>query len=45
MGLDHVLFDFLTNAAVGAATVLLLLFAVGVGMPRRAAVPIRRLNR
>ena len=45
MGLDYVLFDFLTHAAVGAVTVLLLFFFVGVGMPRRVPAPIRRLHR
>ncbi len=45
MGMDHVLFEFLARAAVGACTVLLLLFVVGVGMPRRVAIPIRRLHR
>ncbi len=45
MGLDHVLFDFLSRAAVGAATVLLVILAVGIGIPRRATVAIRRLHR
>jgi hypothetical protein len=45
MGLDHVLIDFLANAAVGAGTVLLLIFAVGLGIPRRAPVTIRRTTR
>jgi hypothetical protein len=45
MGLDHVLFDFLSRAAVGAATVLLVILAVGLGIPRRATVVIRRLHR
>jgi hypothetical protein len=45
MGLDRVLIDFLASAAVGAGTVLLVIIVVGIGMPRRAAVAIRRTNR
>jgi len=45
MGLDHVLFDFLSRAGVGAATVLLVILLAGVGIPRRAPVAIRRLHR
>jgi hypothetical protein len=42
MGLDHTLVEFLVSAAVGAATVLLVIIFVGVGIPRRAPVGIRR---
>jgi len=42
MGLDHVLIDFLASAAVGAGTVLLVILFVGIGIPRRSAVAIRR---
>jgi len=45
MGLDRVLIDFLASAAVGAGTVLLVIIVVGIGMPRRGAVAIRRTNR
>lgn len=45
MGLDHVLFDFLSRAAVGAATVLLVILVVGIGIPRRATIAVRRLHR
>ncbi len=45
MDLDHVLFDFLARAAVGAITVLLVILVAGVGIPRRAAIAIRRLHR
>ena len=45
MGLDHVLLDFFSHAAAGAATVLLVIFFVGLGIPRRSAAPIRRNNR
>jgi hypothetical protein len=42
MGLDHTLVEFLVSAAVGAAMVLLVIIFVGVGIPRRAPVQIRR---
>ena len=42
MGLDHTLIEFLVSAAVGAATVLLVIIFVGVGIPRRSPVGIRR---
>ena len=45
MGLDRVLIDFLASAAVGAGTVLLVIIVVAIGMPRRAAVALRRTNR
>lgn len=45
MGIDHVLADFLVSAAVGAGTVLLIIMAVGIGIPRRTAVAIRRTIR
>ena len=45
MGLDHVLIDFLTRAAVGAASVLLLILLVGAGIPRRSPVAMRRTIR
>jgi hypothetical protein len=55
LGLDHTLIDFLANAAVGAATVLLVLFFVALRIPRRrsansvtsippAATQIRKFN-
>jgi len=45
MGLDHVLIDFLTRAAVGAASVFLVIMFAGLRIPRRAAVAVRRPNR
>jgi hypothetical protein len=45
MGLDHTLIEFLVSAAVGAAMVLLVIIFVGVGIPRRAPVGIRRQRR
>jgi hypothetical protein len=45
MGLDRVLIDFLASAAVGAATVLLVIVFVGIRIPRRAAVAVRRTIR
>jgi len=35
LGLDHALIDFLTYAAVGAATVLLAILFLGIRIPRR----------
>jgi len=45
MGLDHVLIDFFSRAAAGAASVLMVIFVVGLGIPRRAESPIRRNRR
>jgi hypothetical protein len=45
MNLDQVLLDFFSCAAIGAGTVLLVILVAGVGIPRRAPVPIRRLHR
>jgi hypothetical protein len=45
MGLDHVLIDFFAHAAAGAASVLMIIFVIGLGMPRRAESPIRRNRR
>ena len=45
MGLDHTLIEFLVSAAIGAATVLLVIIFVGVGIPRRSPVGIRRPQR
>jgi len=45
MGLDHVLIDFFSRAAAGAASVLMVIFVVGFGIPRRAESPIRRNRR
>jgi len=45
MGLDHVLIEFFSRAAAGAASVLMIIFVVGLGIPRRATSPIRRTNR
>ena len=45
MGLDRTLIEFLVSAAVGAATVLLVIIFVGVGIPRRSPVRIRRQQR
>jgi len=42
MGLDHVLIDFFARAAAGAASVLMVIFIVGLGLPRRAESPVRR---
>ena len=42
MGLDHVLIDFFAHAAAGAASVLMVIFIVGLGLPRRAESPVRR---
>lgn len=42
MGLDHVLVDFLARTATGAASVLLLILLVGLSIPRRAPVAVRR---
>ncbi len=42
MGLDHVLIDFFSRAAAGAASVLMVIFIVGLGLPRRAESPVRR---
>lgn len=42
MGLDHVLIEFVTNAAIGAATVLLVILFVGIGIPHRSTVTLRR---
>jgi hypothetical protein len=44
LGLDHVLIDFLANAAVGAATVLFVLFLVALRIPRRQSSNSPRLN-
>lgn len=45
MGLDHVFIDFLASAAVGAGTVLLVIVVVGIGIPRRVPVAMRRTVR
>ncbi len=45
MGLDHVLIDFFAHAAAGAASVLMIIFVIGLGMPRRAESPLRRNRR
>jgi hypothetical protein len=45
MGLDHVLIDFFSRAAAGAASVLMIIFVVGLGIPRRAESPVRRNRR
>jgi hypothetical protein len=45
MGLDHTLIEFLVSAAVGAATVLLVIIFVGIGIPRRSSAGIRRTPR
>ena len=45
MGLDHVLIDFCARAAAGAASVLMIIFIVGLGIPRRAESPVRRNRR
>jgi len=45
MGLDHVLIDFFAHAAAGAASVLVVIFFVGIGIPRRSAAVIRRIHR
>ena len=45
MGLDHVLLDFFARAAAGAASVLMVIFLVGISIPRRSAAVIRRNRR
>jgi hypothetical protein len=45
MGLDHVLLEFFGHAAAGAATALVVIFFVGLGIPRRSAITIRRTHR
>ncbi|HTS09376.1 MAG TPA: hypothetical protein VMP68_27680 [Candidatus Eisenbacteria bacterium] len=45
MGLDHVLIDFFARAAAGAASVLMVIFIIGLGMPRRAESAVRRNRR
>ncbi len=45
MGLDHVFFDFLARAAVGAGTVLIVIMFVGIRIPRRTPAVIRRTIR
>jgi hypothetical protein len=45
MGLDHVLIDFFARAAAGAASVLMVIFLIGLGIPRRAESPVRRKSR
>jgi hypothetical protein len=45
MGLDHVLVEFFSRAAAGAASVLMIIFFLGLGIPRRAASVVRRTNR
>jgi hypothetical protein len=42
MGLGFLLSGFLLNIAVGAGTVLVLFLIIGLGMPKRAAVPSNR---
>jgi len=44
MGLDHVLIDFFAHAAAGAASVLVVIFFVGIGIPRRSS-EYRRIHR
>jgi len=45
MGLDHVLIEFFSRAAAGAASVLMVIFVIGLGIPRRAESPIRHNRR
>jgi hypothetical protein len=45
MGLDHVLLDFFTCTAIGAASVLLVIACAGVSIRRRSPVSARRLHR
>jgi hypothetical protein len=45
MGLDQVLIDFLMHAAAGAASVLLVILFVGISIPHRTPVTIRRTLR
>lgn len=45
VSLGHAFLDFLSHAAIGAVSVLAILLGVGLGMPRRAAVPIRKILR
>lgn len=45
MGLDHTLIEFFSRAATGLASVLMIIFAAGPGVPRRAACVVRRTVR
>ena len=45
MALDRVFLDFLTCAAIGAASVLFVILVLGISIPRRAPVSIRRSSR
>ena len=44
LGLDHVLIDFLADAAVGAVTVLIVIFFVSLRIPRRQSANSAHLN-
>lgn len=45
MGLDQVLVDFLMHAAAGAGSVLLIILFLGISIPQRTPVTIRRTIR
>ena len=45
MTLDRVFLDFPSCAAIGAASVLLVILVLGLSIPRRAPVSIRRNSR
>jgi hypothetical protein len=45
VSLWHAVIDFLSSAAIGAASVLAILLGVGVGMRRRIPVAIRKISR
>jgi hypothetical protein len=45
MTLDRVFLDFLTSAAIGAGSVLFVILILGISIPRRAPISIRRNSR
>jgi len=45
MGLDHVLVGFFTHTALGAASVLVIILLVGIGIRRSSNAVVRRTPR
>jgi hypothetical protein len=45
MGLDQVFIEFLASTATGAASVFLVILVVGISIPRRAPITVRRTIR
>jgi len=45
MGLDHVLLEFFVRAAAGAASVVIVILFVGIGIPRHSSLAMRRTKR